>query len=221
MTPCRDPRHEAFAQAYVANGYNRAVACRESGLRSGHTTYHHPDVQRRIQELVAQNMAANEITAQRVMTELGRIAFGDMRDIFDAEGNLLPVQQWDADAAGRVSAIDVETRWEGRGDNAEPVTIKKIRTYDKMAALGLLAKHFKLVGDDGDGVNALASALADRLRNARRQRQAPVDEVVDVEPVEPGAPRPIDAQAVEVLELPAGPVVEAAVVNQQPEEPLW
>lgn len=212
MTPCKDPRHEAYAQAYVANGYNRAVACRESGIRSGHTTYHHPDVQRRIQELVAQNMATNEITAQRVMTELGRIAFGDMRDIFDADGNLLAVQHWDADAAARVSSIDVETRWEGRGENAEPVTVKKIRTYDKMAALSLLAKHFKLVGDEGDGVNALASALADRLRSARRQRQAEPQDVTDVEPI---PPRRIETHDAEVIEMPT--TAPAA----QPEEPLW
>ncbi len=37
----------------------------------------------------------------------------------------------------------------------------------------LLAKHYKIVGDEGDGVNALASALADRLKMARNRVAEP------------------------------------------------
>lgn len=79
--------------------------------------------------------------------------------------------------------------------------VSKIRRADKMAALTLLAKHFKLVGDEDEGVNKLAGALADRL-NAARQRVPgdlpPIDEAIDdariIEPAQatpiPG-PRPV------------------------------
>ena len=40
------------------------------------------------------------------------------------------------------------------------------------------AKHFKIIGEEGDGVNALASALANRLDSARRR-------------IEPAAPEPV------------------------------
>lgn len=204
MSACTDPRHEAFALAYVTNGYNRAIAAREAGMSPGNAHYllKTPHVAGRIQELIRDHFLPAQITAERTMLELGRIAFGDIRDLFDADGNLLPIGELDADAAARISAVDVEVSWQGKGEDAVPVTVKKIRTYDKMAALGILAKHFKLVGDEGDGVNALAAALAERLRQGRKHRQAAVQDadVVDVEPVT--AP-------------PVLPAIEPA------EEPLW
>lgn len=199
MPVCDNPQHELFAQGIALKGLNRVAAYRDAGFpgihpSAAHYVFHKPDVQRRIHELQTEHATAVMATAQRTMAEIGRIAFGDIRDLFDESGNLLPVDQLDSDAAARVASIDVEVRWEGKGEDAVPVTVKKVRTYDKMAALGLLAKHFKLVGDEGDGVNALASALADRLRQARknRHRGEPAEaDVVDVEPRQPAAPEPL------------------------------
>jgi phage terminase small subunit len=189
-------RREIFAAEYAATG-NRAAAAAAAGYSpSGDAAAAHlqrPEVRQRVTELNKQKLEVAGITAQRVMQELGRIAFLDMRKLFDAEGNLKPVHQLDDDTAAAVASVDMETRWEGRGENAVPVHVKKVRTVDKMASLNLLAKHFKLVGDEGDGVNALASALADRLRSARR-RADPVEDAVLVEPdqvaYDPPAPQP-------------------------------
>lgn len=231
MPACTNQVHEAFAQAYVNNGYNRALAIKEItsrgvGARSmAHYYHHHPEVRARIQELTAQIHAAGHINAQRVMQELGRLSFGDVRDLYDDEGNLIPPHLWSADVAARVASIDVETKWEGRGDEAVPVTVRKIRFYDKVAPLTLLAKHFKLVGEEGDGVNALASALADRLRSARRRRHVePQDDVVDAEDL---ADRPLQPEPLQALEavpshepgLPA--TIDDAPTQATPEEPLW
>jgi phage terminase small subunit len=212
-TPCADPRHEALAHAYVNCGFSRAAAAAQVGIakQNFYYAFNLPDVQRRVRELMEQHHAAAGISARRTMIELGRIAFGDIRDVFDENGNLLPVQDWDADAAARISSIDVETRWEGKGENAEPVTVKKIRTYDKMAALGILAKHFKLVGDEGEtGVNALASALASALAEARRRRQAG-----------PTGPADSAGDVVDVTPRPAPPAPAAAVAAPEPAEQLW
>ncbi len=85
----------------------------------------------------------------------------------------------DDDTAAAISGIEVESRIESEmvedlatGEMVKrmsPVITTKIKKSDKVAALNILAKHFKLVGDEGDGVNALASALADRLQSARRR----------------------------------------------------
>lgn len=143
-----------------------------------------PHVAQAVADLTKQKLEAAGITAQRVMQEIGRIAFLDIRKFYDANGNLKPIHELDDDAAAALSSVDVEVKWTGKGDEAVPVTTKKIRTVDKMAGLNLLAKHFKLVGDEGDGVNAFASALADRLRSARR-RADPAEEVEDAMIVEP------------------------------------
>jgi phage terminase small subunit len=177
-------RRDVFAAEYAATG-DRVAAAKAAGYTpkedAASTHLMHPQVRQRVTELNQAKMAAAGITAQRVMQEIGRIAFLDIRKLYDANGDLKPISELDDDTAAAVAAVDVETRWEGKGNAAEPVTTKKVRTVDKMAGLNLLAKHFKLVGDEGDGVSALASALADRLRTARR-RADQVEDAVLVEP---------------------------------------
>lgn len=173
-------RREVFAAEYAATGDRVAAAAAAGFSGTEHAAAAHlqrPEIRQKVAELNHQKMAAAGITAQRVMQEIGRIAFLDIRKLYDAEGNLKPISELDDDTAAAVAAVDMETRWEGKGENAVPVFVKKVRTVSKMDGLNLLAKHFKLVGDEGDGVSALASALADRLRTARRR----ADQVQDVE----------------------------------------
>lgn len=119
--------------------------------------------------------------------EIGRVAFGDIRGIVDESGRLKPLAELDDDTAACVSGIEVETRFERDGVELDLVTgeakprfvsvqTAKVRRYDKNPALGLLARHFKLVGDEGDGLNAIANALAARLQEARKRIESqPVD----------------------------------------------
>ena len=102
-----------------------------------------------------------DVTAQRVMLELARVAFSDIRKIVDpVTGNLVPIQ-------------DLETRYEKDGESVTRVAVAKVRRYDKTPALAILARHFKIIGDDdASGVNALANALADRLKLARERTRA-------------------------------------------------
>jgi phage terminase small subunit len=138
------------------------------------------EVQQRIRELQEPRLRAADITAQRVLMELARVSFADIRTAFDDRGRLLPTHMMSDDAAAAVTSIQLETRYERDGYDVDPVTGDKtprfievrttrVKRADKVAALNILAKHFKLVGDEGDGVNALASALADRLKGARRR----------------------------------------------------
>lgn len=180
-------RREVFAAEYVKTGDRQAAAAAAGYSPTGNAgamQLQNPEVRQKVAELNKQKLEAAGITAQRVMQEIGRIAFLDIRRLYDENGDLIPIHKLDADTAAALASVDVETKWEGKGDAAVPVTVKKVRTVDKMAGLNLLAKHFKLVGDEGDGVNAFASALADRLRNARR-RADPVEEVEDAVLVEP------------------------------------
>lgn len=205
-------RRAAINAGYVVNASISHTAGRL--VRQGH-------IQARVREIMATQFEQANITAARVKRELARIAFADIRDLYDDAGNLIPPNLLDDDTAALVSRIDVETRWEGRGDAAEPVTTKKIRLHDKMAALSILARHFKLVGEETEGVNALANALADRLKAARRR----VDNVEDVEIIEPaGLPAP-NAGETDVLVGPQQTqqpqAVAQAVEGERDDERLW
>lgn len=150
-----------------------------------------------IERLQATAIQSSDITAQRVMKELARIAFSDVRNAFDENGHLKPIHELSDDEAAVITGVEYETTARvvkrktpeydlvtgeeiaSVGDvEILQVRTAKIKRADKNTALSTLAKHFKLVNDEGDGVNALANALADRLKGARRR----VDLVEEVQP---------------------------------------
>lgn len=197
---------EALAQAYAATGNitRAAQIMEEAGVYSPSGAvdrFESSPVVQRVQEIIRTKFAEGGISSQRTMIELARVAFSSAKDMFDENGDLIPVHKMTDDTAASIASIDVETRWEGKGSDAVPVIVKKYRRADKMAALGILAKHFKIVGDEGDGVNALASALADRLKNARRRAVEVPPDVEDARMVQPRAVM-LAPEVPEFLEFP-------------------
>lgn len=181
LTPAE---REKVAQILAGNGNVSAVAeaigIPKNDKRQLDKHVNNPLVQRRAQELIRTKFERRNITGDRVMTELARLAFASAKDMFDPEtGRMLQIHEMDDDTAATVVGFDTEIRTEGRGDAAKEYTVVKVKRGDKLGALTILAKHFKLVNDD-DGVNALAGALADRL-NAAKKRVLPAEDVTDVE----------------------------------------
>ncbi len=185
MPRLSNEQYERFCRVY-AQTLSRSKAAEAAGytLGSGYQVFIRDDIQARIRELSEKMLKAADITAQRVMLELGRVAFADIRKVFNADGSLIPIHELDDDAAASIAGIEHETRVErgpkklemdlATGEMVETREVTSVRTakikrFNKDAALGTLAKHFKIVGDEGDGVNALASALADRLKTARKR----------------------------------------------------
>ncbi len=175
--------HERFARAY-ARRLERSDAAAALGINYASCSHvlMQPGVSARIKELSEAMLKVADITAERVMLELGRIAFRDTRKAFDECGQLLPMHELDDDIAAALAGIEHETRTERGATRKEmdlatgemvdvtprvEVRTAKVKFMGKDASLTTLAKRFKLIGDEGDGVNALASALADRLKTAR------------------------------------------------------
>lgn len=86
-----------------------------------------------------------EITQERVLQELARIAFADMRDLFvwDAEkAAFVPSKDLTEDQAAAISGVEAETVRTTREDGTVETTVKlKLKTYDKKGALDSIAKH--------------------------------------------------------------------------------
>jgi hypothetical protein len=166
--------HEAFAQQYCLHGSSAkaAIAIGFPPTR-GYQLIRRAEITARIQELNAEQFAHVGVTAETVKAELSRVAFASGRDLFDANNNLIPIADLSDDVAATITGIDVERR---KGEAGEAsFEVLKIRRADKMAALALLARHFKVVGGEDDGVNALANVLADKLNEAKARRLAGQD----------------------------------------------
>lgn len=187
-------KREAFARNYlIVKDADRAATRVGYASGVGQQLMLVPEVRERIAELSETQLQASDITAQRVMLELGRIAFSDVRKVFREDGQLIPVHELDDDAAAAIQGIEHETHvLVGRKElnlatgEMEPtitqVRTAKIKRANKDAALQTLAKHFKLIGDEGDGVNALANALADRLKTARKRVELVEEVPKEIEP---------------------------------------
>lgn len=138
-----DPRYELFAQE-LAKGVAQPEAYRRAGFAGNKTAAsrraHDPVIRERVAEILAAGADRAEITREMVVRELGRIAFADIRQVFDSNGSLKRVEDLDDDAAASVAAIEVVQRRVPGGDKDETESVAKIKTWDKRAALVDIAK---------------------------------------------------------------------------------
>ncbi|RVG81336.1 terminase small subunit [Sinorhizobium meliloti] len=141
MPVLKNARHEKFAQelakgktadeAYQLAGFkpNRGNAARLNANES---------IQARVAEIQGKGALKAEATVERVLKELSRIGFSDLRRVFDANGRLLRPEEWDDDTAAAVASVEVVTRNIGDG---EVEHVHKIKVWDKNSALEKLAKY--------------------------------------------------------------------------------
>lgn len=87
------------------------------------------------------------INAADIAREYAKIGFSDIRKVFDENGNLINVKDIDADPAANISSVEIFEEYIGKGEERESIgQTKKIKFYDKVAALDKLAR---MIGADG------------------------------------------------------------------------
>jgi phage terminase small subunit len=115
-------------QAAIRAKYSVKTAC-----KIGSENLQKPDIQTAIAEIRAQLTESTAITPEKVLREMGRLAFSDLRNVLDEDGNLKNPKNWDDDAAAAISSLELT------GQGAEKVS--KIKAWDKNSALEKIAKH--------------------------------------------------------------------------------
>jgi phage terminase small subunit len=183
MPALQNEQHELFCHEYVAarfNGRKAAIAAGYDSDNPSQTAWQlkrREDIRDRIAELSERPLRLADVTAERIVQEAARIAFGDIRAVFDDEGNLKPIHQLSDDAAACIEAMEIDTKSETEIDedgNKKYTTIRtaKIKRAPKLAALRLLMEYHKMIGPtqtDIQNVFAGMAALFDQKRAARRQ----------------------------------------------------
>jgi phage terminase small subunit len=94
------------------------------------------------------------ITQDRVLQELARIAFFDLRKLYRDDGSLKAMHELDDDAAAVLAGVDVvemaggaKIGGEDGGIQHVPMFTKKTKIPDKVAALGLAMRHLGMLKD--------------------------------------------------------------------------
>jgi phage terminase small subunit len=141
------PKQRRFVEEYLIdlNATQAAVRAgyREKTARSiGQENLTKPDIQDAIKISLAERSKRTEVTADRVVKELSRIAFADPRSVFSwgpGGVTLRPSDELTEDEAAVVSEVS-ETTSETGGSI-------KAKTYDKVKALELLGRHLGMFVD--------------------------------------------------------------------------
>lgn len=116
----------------------------------------------------ATQISRAELSASRVLEEMRRLAFADIRQLFDEKGNLRPIHSLAEEDAAAIAGMEVIIKNAKAGDGVTD-TVHKVKLTDKTRALEMLGKHFKLLTDT---VNlTMDDALIAKL-HAGRQRAA-------------------------------------------------
>lgn len=126
-----------------------------------------------VKELIADAMAkrseSTKITAERVLQELGRVAFFDPRRLLNADGSPRPISELDDDTAAVLAGMDIQEEYEGSGEDRRFIGYtKKFKLADKVGALNLAMRHLGMLTDKLEVKDV--TTRADRLRQARERK---------------------------------------------------
>lgn len=152
-------KQERFIDEYLID-LNATKAAIRAGYSAktahliGHENLGKPEIQAALQAAQDARSRRTEITQDRVLAELARIGFGDLREVFDGAGRLKLPNELSDDAAARIASIEVVSRPVAGGKPGEVECIHKIRAWDKVAALVQLGRHLGMF--DADRSNATA-----------------------------------------------------------------
>lgn len=143
------PKQEKFCQEYLID-LNATQAAIRAGYREntaksvGSENLTKPDIQTRLKVLMDARAKRTEVTADRVLKEYARIAFFDIRKIYDDQGNLKNIWELDDDAAAGVVGIDHYVE-KSEGEPLGKTT--KIKIADKKGALDSIGRHLGMFTD--------------------------------------------------------------------------
>ena len=134
-------------QAYKRAGYKAktdAVAAQAASM-----LLINPKVVKALDARKARLLAAADLTIERTLREIARIAFFDQRKMVTADGEPIPLHKLDDDTAAALAGMDVLEQHEGSGEDRKLVgLIKKYKIADKNAALEKAAKILGLFEKD-------------------------------------------------------------------------
>lgn len=147
------PKQQRFVQEYLIdlNGTQAAIRAGYSVRTAGQIAEENlkkPEIAQAVSVEQGKRAERTEITADRVLQELAKIGFGDVRKVFGASGGLKGPAEMDDDTAATIASIEVVTRRIPTGDGEVEVEyVHKIKSWDKIGALAQIGRHLGMFVD--------------------------------------------------------------------------
>lgn len=170
-------KEQRFVAEYLID-LNAAAAARRAGSsakradQQGYEYLRKPEIAVAIATGKASQLETADLTAARVLEELRRLAFVDVRGFFDPKtGDVKPPATLTAEQGSCLAGFEVLIKNAKAGDGVTD-TIHKFKLWDKVHSLELLAKHFALLVEKIEVKGVTAEARVARLVAARKRLAA-------------------------------------------------
>lgn len=160
------PKQERFVQEYLVD-LNATAAAARAGYKDpniGRQLITKNNVSAAVQAAMQKRQDRTEISQDKVLLECAKLAFFDIRKLFDENGKPLDISKLDDDTAAALVGLDVQDVSDSDGNYVG--FIKKYKMADKCKMLELLGKHFGLWEHQDKQQTAVEdlTPLAEKLR---------------------------------------------------------
>jgi phage terminase small subunit len=150
-----DPRHEVFCREYAIHRNGTKAYLRSfpgskptSAATLSSELLRKVDIVQRIRTVKAERMDKLEVTHEKILQELAKMAFLDPTAFYNEDGSLLPVSMIDPDAMAAVEGLKFKTvEIENDDGVTRSVHVTEIKHASKRAALELLMRHREMITD--------------------------------------------------------------------------
>jgi len=177
------PRWKLFAHEYCKemNGTKAAISVgykEKSATMQASRLLTKEKVKSEVERILAERAKKLDISAEKVLSELAKMAFANMQDyiVVDSEGYAYAdLSNLTREQAAAIQEITTDSYTESTGEGDETRIIKKckFKLSDKRGSLELLGKHLKLFTDKTEIIGL--DELANLLSKARSRVQQPAN----------------------------------------------
>lgn len=175
-----EQRKRLFIEAYILNGGNGRQAAIAAGFapkaaaQQASRLLTDANVSQLIRERTKKLTETAELTTERTLREVARLAYFDPRKLLDNTGRPLPLHELDDDTAAAIAGLEVVDKLDDPAPGTKerlPSTVLKYRLADKRGALDMAMRYQGLFKEDNkqktllEGVDrATLQAIVEKLR---------------------------------------------------------
>ena len=159
-------------RAAIAAGYKKTVA-RTKSYQWVSNSEQKPHVFNAVQKAVKKRADKYEITADRVLEEIAKLAYSNIRDFLHIENGdvYVDLSKMTPEQSAALSEVVVDRHIyrgrRGRNGNGDEIRRTKVKLADKTRALELLGKHLKLFTEVHHHTGSIS--LSERMKRAEER----------------------------------------------------
>jgi phage terminase small subunit len=166
-------KHKRFCEEYVIDldGQKAAVRAGYKKARARITASEllkRPDVKEYVQKLQKKISEKLEITAEKVIQEIGKLAFNNLQDYINKGNTIKDLASIPRDHAASVESIKVIKRKTGTGKNKVEEVTTQMKLHDKGANLERLGRHLGVFEKDNNQKGKVKISVSMKKANGSR-----------------------------------------------------